>query len=206
MKFFHCSLILACCGCASAYHSLEPVPVESTCLDRIRPGGIQTTWFDTSVDITGRHISGLMLIKNMPDGTTRVVFTNEAGVKFLDFEFGPGAAFRVVDIMEKLDKKPVVQTLRKDFALMLGIPFLQPPRSAYRDSGSLYFAFPQKKETVFLKTDSNCSSLHSVEVGTPRKRKVTVFFYGPDPAQPDSISLQHHTFAMSMRMRKIEQE
>ena len=38
-------------------------------------------------NVVGNHLSGLLLIKKMPDSSTRMVFSNEMGLGFFDFEF-----------------------------------------------------------------------------------------------------------------------
>src|SRR5690606_4645887 len=93
------------------------------CVQRLKPDGITASWFDASVDVVGKHFSGLLLIREMEDRSTRLVFTNEVGVTFFDFEFLEDGRFDVKRIVDPLNKKLVIQTLRDDFSLLLGYPF-----------------------------------------------------------------------------------
>jgi hypothetical protein len=109
--------LLFLAGCASAYKDLQPVEGTASCLNKFIPS-FTTNWYTAKVDVEGRHISGLLLVKTMADSSTRIVFTNEAGIKFLDVGFNKNE-FEVFSIMKALDKKAVVNTLEKDFELML---------------------------------------------------------------------------------------
>src|SRR6188768_3523231 len=82
-------------GCASDYSYLKIVSTDSTCADKIKPTYLSTAWYTAAVDVYDTHISGLLLIKNMPDSSIRVVFTNEAGVTFFDFGFLADDKFKV---------------------------------------------------------------------------------------------------------------
>lgn len=206
MRYLLFSIFLWC-SCVSDYKTLKRITIDKDCLQSIKPKPLLTSWYDASVDVVGKHISGLLLIKNMPDSSTRVVFTNEAGVKFLDFGFAMDHSFKVHYLMKQLDRKSVIQTLRKDFELILQKPFQSPPAEAYQnEKGQTLFAYPQKNETAYFITDKDCASLQGFEVGSGRKRKSSVIFYGKDMQGPDSINLQHQTFNMNITLRKLARE
>ena len=46
-----------------------------------------TTLYRTQIDVVGKHLSGLLFFKKLPDESFRVVFTNEMGLNFFDFHF-----------------------------------------------------------------------------------------------------------------------
>jgi hypothetical protein len=172
----------------------------------LRPAGVTTSWYDASIDVVGKHLSGLLLIKEMPDRSTRIVFTNEAGIKFLDFEFPEKGGFKVHHILKQMDKKPVIRLLQNDFSLLLGIPFRAAEWKSWKRENEIFFGASQKNETAYFITDKDCASLQRVESGSKRKRKVSLTFFGNDRQQPDSIHLQHHTFAMQINLKKITRE
>src|SRR6185369_7920767 len=105
--------------CASDYKGLQATAPDDACAARIVPARVNTSWYNADVDVVGRHISGLLLVKHMPDSSYRVVFTNEAGVTFFDFGFLTNGDFKVYNAIHQLNKKAVIQTLRKDFELVL---------------------------------------------------------------------------------------
>jgi hypothetical protein len=142
----------------------------------------------------------------MPDSSNRIVFTNEAGITFLDFEFKSNGDFKVFHVIKQLNKKPVIRLLQKDFALMLGIPFKTGSFISWENNGEIFYGVSQKNETYYFITDQDCASLHRVEAASKRKRKTSLIFNGKDKLQPDSILLQHHTFAMQINLRKIAKD
>lgn len=205
MRYSLFSIILFL-GCASDYKSLRKIPVNQSCITKLRPQGIATSWYGASIDVVGKHISGLLLVKEMPDHSNRIVFTNEVGFKFLDFEFASQGGFKVHHILPQLDKKPVIRLLKNDFALLLGIPFEDSDWQAWERGDEIFYGVTQKKETAYFITDKDCASLQRVESGSKRKRKVSIVFRGKNPDQPDSIRLQHHTFAMQIALKKLTKE
>jgi len=205
MKYLHYSIgLLLLVSCASGYKSRKPVPLDQACIEKIQPPGITTSWYTTYVDVVGRHISGLLLIKQMPDSSKRIVFTNEAGVTFLDFRFAANGTFEVKQVIKQLNKKPVILTFRKDFELMLGIPFRKGISQAWLQDGEVYYGASQKKETAYFITTPDCASLRRMELGSRRKKKVTVSLWGNDLSAPDSIQVKHYTFNMVIGLKKIE--
>jgi hypothetical protein len=202
MRCLLCSLLIFS-GCASDYRTLQSIPVDQSCLSRLKPVGITTSWYDASIDVVGKHLSGLLLVKEMPDQSTRIVFTNEAGIKFLDFEFPGKEGFKVHYILKQMDKKPVIRLLQNDFSLLLGIPFRTTAWKSWKNENGIFFGVPQKNETAYFITDTDCASLQRIESGSKRKRKVSLTFFGNDMQQPDSIHLQHHTFDMRINLKKL---
>lgn len=193
-------------SCASDYRYLQAVEPDKSCVDKFLPFKIETSWYNTSVDVVGKHLSGLLLIKNMPDHSQRVVFTNEAGVTFFDFGFLPDGTFKVYNIVKQMDKRPVIQTLRKDFELILGIPFRQGNVQRWSLEDDLFYGVKQKNETAYFITSKDCASLRRLEWGSTRKRMVTAALKGENHHAPDSIEIKHHTFNMQIKLIRFEKE
>jgi hypothetical protein len=199
------SLCVLLVGCKSDYKLLRHVSPDNSCIQKLSPKGINSSWFTASIDVVGKHMSGLLFIKKMDDQSYRVVFTNEMGVEFFDFGFGASGAFKVYDVIPQLDKKAVINTLRKDFELMLGLPFRGTPE-ALQQGDEIYYRYIQKKESAYFITDRDCASLQRMELGSSRKRKVTVMLSGSEAQTPDSVVIRHHTFGMDIRLKKLVKE
>src|SRR5688572_17961115 len=201
------SVIAVCLmGCASEYAHLQKTQTDKDCSDKILPLTIETSWYDASVDVVGKHISGLLLIKNMPDSSKRVVFTSEAGLTFFDFSFSKEGSFSTVSVVKQFDRKAVIQTLQRDFALLLGIPFLNNAGQRYTTGDDVYFGFKEKNGTAYFITNKDCASLQRLEWGDKRKRLVTVRTPGSGFPTPALIEVDHHTFKMNIRLTRIQKE
>jgi len=193
-------------NCASDYRHLQAAGPDEDCARKIVPLNISTSWYNASVDVVGNHLSGLLLIKNMPDSSMRVVFTNEAGVTFFDFGFSRKGDFKVYHIVRQLDKKPAIETLRKDFALILCLPFRNKLYERLISDDEIYFRVKQKNETAYFITNKDCASLQRLEWGTPRKRMVSVKTPGSGYPSPETIELAHLTFNMQIKLTRIQRE
>ncbi len=204
MRYFLCSILLVTTACASDYAGMRRV--DPPCdMNALRPVPMETTLFNASVDVMGRHMSGLLFVKNLPDGVHRVLFTSETGVTFFDFEYGANGKFVVHRVVPQMDKKVVINLLRSDLALLVARPFQATRLEFFTLNDSLFAGVDQKKETAYFITDKDCASLQRFEVGSDRKRKVTVTFDGETSA-PDAVEIRHHTFDMRIRLRKLNRE
>lgn len=165
---------------------------------KFRPAFAATTLYSTQVDVLKHHFSGLLLFKPMEDGSIRVVFTNEMGMKFFDFAFEKNGGFTKHYVMPKMDKKAVVKTLKKDFEMILMRQDLS-LASVFTDSTYRYTAFDLPKGKVYYITNKQCDSLVRIENASKRKPVVTVIMKG------DSIDIQHHTFKFKISSQRLQQ-
>ena len=195
-----CALLL---NCTSAYRLLKPASVDVACTSKIIPT-IATSWYQASIDVTDKHLSGLVLVKSMPDSSQRIVFTSEAGVTLFDFGFRHPKKFTVYAILKKLNRRPVIKTLRKDFELMLGEPFALGGLQAWKTSEETFYGVSQKKETAYFITDKDCGSLRRLEWGTKRKRKVSIQIMGAGYPLPDALDITHYGFPLQIRLTRFQ--
>jgi hypothetical protein len=184
-------------------HTVEGNPA---CISKLAPDQFQTSWYHASVDVVGNHISGLLLVKNMPDSSQRVVFTNEVGMTFFDFGFSRNGDFQVFNIINQLDRRPVINSLRKDFELLLGLYFRNASYEVKTRDDEVFYGVRQKNETAYFITTKDCASLRRLELGSARKRKVTVHVTGNGYPRPDKIELLHNTFNMQIKLTRFEKE
>ena len=206
MRYLLFSVLLTFTCCASDYKYMQTAAIDPACISKLAPDHFETSWYHASVDVVGRHISGLLLIKNMPDSAQRIVFTNEAGVTFFDFGFSKEGNFKVFNIIKQLDRAPVVHTLQKDFRLILGLPFREAAYKVSARNDEVFYGVRQKKETAYFITTKDCASLRRLELGSDRKRKVTVLVSGNGYPHPDNIELVHNTFDMQIKLTRFNKE
>lgn len=202
MKYFLFSLVLtALSGCTSYYKTLVSAEANARCNPDLRPVILSTNLYTASVDVIGKHISGLLFVKEMSDSSRRFVFTNQAGLTFFDFEFDKDGKFNVKRIIEDLDRKSVVNTLQKDFALLMGYPFRR-PLQVWKHDNETYYGFRDGSTRTYFTVD-NCSSIGRLETGSRRKRVVSITRGGTNPEEPEAIVITHFTFPMTINLKKI---
>lgn len=203
----HCLLLSSCLlllSCSSVYRKMEKTQGDASCILQFKPV-FNRALYKTKVDVTGKHLSGLLLIKQMPDSSTRLVFSNEMGFKYFDFEFSVAGVFKVYYILPQMDKKPVLTTLRKDFEIVL-MQHLNLSKAFIRKKDSmLYYGFPQQKGNNYYITDSSCHRLIRLERGSNRKPVVLAYMQDYHDGMPDSISISHTGFSFDIGLKKLKQ-
>ena len=201
-------LLLSSClfvimGCGSAYKHLQKAGGEAGCLQKFKPQ-FTSVLYTTQVNVVGRHLSGLLLIKTMPDSSIRMVFSSEMGLSFFDFEFGANGNFKVHYIIQRMNKKPVINTLRNDLGLILMRNLQTENAEILKDGDSVYFKFPQKKGSNYYITSSNCSELVRIETASKRKPKATVIMKNYHAGIPDTIGISHTGFAFTIGLKRLK--
>lgn len=205
MRYFLLSsllgIVMLMAGCRSVYKGLQPVSGDVNCIRQFSPQ-FTSTLYSTQVDILKHHLSGLLFFKQMPDSSIRVVFANEMGFKFFDFEFDKQGNFTKHYLMAKMDKKAVVKTLQQDFALVLLRPDLQSAHIA-ADSRYRYIVVPTEKGNNYYITDSTCTELVRIEKSSRRKPAVTVWMQHYNNGVPDTINIRHEHFKFNISLQKV---
>lgn len=182
--------LLILCGCSSQYNKMQrSTTADVDCIKAFRPV-FKTALYNTQVNVIGKHLSGLLIIKTMPDSSTRIVFTSEAGFKFFDFGFS-GDDFTVYYIYKEMDKKAVIKTLRKDFELVLMNRLNTEKPYVLDKEGERYYTFPDGKDHYYYVTNSDCSRLIRMERGSKRKKVMTAIAQNFNEGMPDTIGITH---------------
>ncbi len=198
-------LFLSCCTggmSCSRYRHMKKIHTDESCLSKLKPDFTHVV-YKTSVDVIGKHISGLLLIKLMPDSSTRIVFSNAFGFKYFDFGFLAKDSFTVYQIIPQMNKQPLIKTLRKDFELVMLRTMEKSSGYALADSGLIYHAYPQVKGVNYYVTDSACGRLIKMQRASKKKPVMeAVLFGGSAGDSPDSISIRHLNFDFTITLKK----
>ena len=195
-------LLLMSCGCI--HKNLQTGSGDVQLIQKFKPS-FNVALYKTEVNVTGKYLSGLLMMKQMPDSSLRMVFSNEMGFKFFDFAFLPDGSFKVFSIIKQMDKKAVKTTLRKDFELVLmrGLD----PATAYikSDSQYVYYIFPQQKGFYHYVTNKAGTNLLRMERASKKKIVVEAIAINNKAAIPDSIGITHKNFNFTIGLKRIEQ-
>lgn len=187
----------------SHYRDLKPANGDVNCIKSFAPQ-FTNTLYSAGVDVTKHHFSGILFFKYMPDSSTRVVFTNEMGVKFFDFAFTKDDEFIKYYVMAKLDKRVIVKALRKDLELVILHQDLS-NAVLLKDSTYNYTAIPNSKGNDYYITD-HCSKLIRIEKASKKKAVVEVQMLNYNNGIPDNISIVHKNFKFNILLKRVEKE
>ncbi|MCB0518576.1 MAG: hypothetical protein H6577_10370 [Lewinellaceae bacterium] len=196
-------LLVAATSCTSPYkHLQESAGAAPDCVLRLAPQ-FDKVIYSTQVDVIGKHLSGLLIFKTMDDGSKRAVFTSETGPTLFDFEF-KGDSFKKHFCIEKLDRKAVINTLRRDLSLLLMEGVGEASGKVWKDEHYLYFPFQKGKETAWYLTDHGCRQLLRIENASRHKKKTILSFPPIQNTLPDSALIEHQNFNFAIRLTRLE--
>jgi hypothetical protein len=200
LLFNSCLVILL--GCSSAYKHLQPATGDVRDLQKFKPA-FSVALYRTRVDVAGDHLSGILLIKRMPDSSTRMVFSNEIGFKFFDFEFSAGGGFKVFSIIKQMNKKAVIKTLRKDFELIMMAGTDSANVLIRKDEGLIYYTFHRAKDYNHYITDVPGNELVRMERSSKRKVVMEAIMKNYTNGIPDTIGITHKNFNFTIGLKRI---
>jgi len=198
------SCVLLLLSCAGIHKNLQTETGDVNSIQKFKPS-FTVALYKTEVNVTGKYLSGLLLMKQMPDSSLRVVFSNEMGFKFFDFAFLPDGSFKVFTITKQMDKKAVITTLRKDFELVL-MRGLNPATGFIRsDSQYVYYIFPETKGFYHYITNKEGDKLVRMERSSKKKVVVEAITTNNAGGIPDSIGISHKNFNFTIGLKRIVQ-
>jgi len=194
--------LLCLFSCSAPYKKMQKSRGNDiNCVFAFKPV-FTTALYNTRVNVVGKHLSGLLIIKTMPDSSTRIVFSNEAGFKFFDFGFS-GNEFKVYYIYKEMNKKAVIKTLRKDFHLVLMNNLNAEDSYVLKKDLQVYHAFPDGKDHYYYITDSLCTQMIRMERGSSRKPVMTAIARDMQQGIPDTIGITHTNFNFDIGLKRI---
>ena len=192
-------------SCSPSWKQWQQANGDVKTLEKFKPG-FTVALYNTQVDVVGNHLSGLLMIKKMPDSSTRLVFSNEMGYKFFDFEFDSSGKFIVHSVITQMNKKAVLKTLSKDLELVL-MQHLDPSAMSLRRSGTLtYYIFPRHKGYYYYITDSLGTDLVKLQRASRRKVVVEAIMKNYVNGIPDTIGISHKNFDMTIGLKYIDRD
>ena len=201
-------LILSSClfcilACSPAHKQMQTATADAHILQKFKPV-FTVVLYNTTVDVVGNHLSGLLLIKKMPDSSTRVVFSSETGFTFFDFEFAANGDFKVHFVIKKMNKKSVIKTLQHDFELVLMNTVNYSESSVRTNKRELYFIFPQTKGFNQYITNAEGTEMVRMERASNKKVIVEAVMKNYINGIPDTIGISHKTFEFNIGLKRIE--
>ena len=190
-------------GCSPVHKQMQNASADIKPLQKFKPA-FTVALYNATVDVVGNHLSGLLLIKKMPDSSIRMVFSNEMGLTFFDFEFAADGKFKVYSIIKKMNKKSVIKTLQHDFELVLMNNLDTSKATVKTENGLIYFIFPQNKGYNNYITNTAGDELVRMERASGKKVIVETVMKNYSKGIPDTIGISHKTFEFNIGLKRIE--
>lgn len=156
--------------------------------------------YKAHIEVYGNKIGGIFIAKQINDTLHRVVFTTDFGNKLLDFELSEHD-FKVNYILEDLDRKIIVNTLKEDFRLLLKNNHLV-EEIIENDAFLIYKSEDNKRFNYFYvrKKDNNFVKLVNA---SKTKEKVTLEFNSKNSTFAENIKIVHRNIKLKIELNQI---
>lgn len=165
--------LLICTSCASS----RTVNAEAS-LYPIINAQEQSQKYNMQLDFMKHHLSGMLIVRRLPDDEIRILASTYFGLSLFDFSL-QGDEFRVNSCMEPMKKKKILQLLEADFKNL----FLN-------------------QKNVRIKKKSNTSE----ERITGRGFGKSVFHLSEFVAErPEQIRIRHPWLRLSIQLDKLKE-
>ena len=154
-----------------------------------------------SLDISKYHLSGLFLLKRTSANSVRIVFSNELGISFFDFEL-KGDEFIVHSCNSFLDRAPLLKYLGNDFRLLLvpdkTVTLMERRRS--RDPNLIIFGIVSARGSFRYTYEKDSGRICSIQISRSVMGRTDLRVYGDDSVQPEKINISNPTIRLHIRM------
>jgi hypothetical protein len=156
--------------------------------------------YKAHISVYGNDFGGIFIAKRIDDVSHRVAFTTEFGNKLFDFTI-TDTDFTVNYILEELDRKIILNTLKKDFMLLLKKK--HDVTGVYENSGYTVYTSKSGRRDNYLFTDKNSGQLKQIVNATKSKEKVIITFEPKSNTLADKIIINHKNIKLNIDLTYI---
>lgn len=201
MRYLLISLTLLFLSCASYPKKNNLKEVASTTQVVLKPyfsDPEKDYVYKANITVYDKNFGGIFIVKKIIDDHHRVAFTTEMGSKIFDFSF-EGEEFKVNAILEEMDKKLLINILKKDFRALIKekLPVLK----RYRSGENEIFQSEIAKKTYFVyKKNGELTELIRTGHG---KEKVAFHFSEINDNIAKKIKILHKNIKLDIKLTSI---
>lgn len=194
-------IFLTSCATNNVAKNLKSVPIEKTNYSVPYFSNSETDYvYKAAIEVYGNNISGILIAKKINDTTHRVVFTTEFGNKLLDFEISE-SNFKVNSIVDELNKKILINTLKKDFKLILRNNYIV--NEQFEDKNNEVYKSKDENFFNYLYVNKSDGKLNKIVAASKRKEKIKIDFLSKKNYIADKIVIQHYNLKLRIELNYI---
>lgn len=153
--------------------------------------------YKTHIEIYGNKMGGIFIAKRVNDSIHRMVLTTDFGNKLLDFEVSENS-FKVNFIIDNLDKKIIINTLRDDFRTLLQVN--SKVFKTYKRNNEVIY---QTEKNTYYYFDEVSRNLTKIIKTNKRKEKVILTFNPKKTTFAENINIQHNNIKLKIDFNQI---
>jgi hypothetical protein len=157
--------------------------------------------FKASLDISKHHLTGLLFMKQTSDTSVRMVFSNEIGMNYFDFEF-VREQFVIHYCFPSLSRKSLLKILESDFRLLLpdnSVKILKVLHPAENPSDTEY----KVKSTAgryFYTLENNSKRISLITSSGKFLKKTRIIFSSTGIGVPGKIRILNPTIKLTLSL------
>ncbi len=177
------------------------VPGQGHYTTAIFDSSFEKALYKGSLDISKHHLSGLFYLKRVSLNSIRILFSNELGMNFFDFEF-KGNEFIVHSCFPSLDRTSLLKLLENDFRLLL-IPdttITRMKRGRSRDPGLIILGVKSARGYFHYMYDKDSGKIRRIQTSRSIMGRTDLRVYGYERLQPTKIHISNPTIRLHIRM------
>lgn len=159
--------------------------------------------YKANIKVYGNELTGIFIAKKINDSTHRIVFTTEFGNKLLDFEISE-KDFKVNSIVSELDRKILINTLVKDFRLLLRSHYDFKEQFGSKESKVCLSEDGKLLNYLFISKSDN--TLSKIVQTTKRKEKINLFFTVESNIFASKIIIEHKTIPLNIELNYFKEQ
>ncbi len=146
--------------------------------------------YKTKIKAFGNVFGGILIIKKLDTEHHRVVFTTSFGNKLFDFELLKNET-KIHFIMEELNRKLIINTLKRDFRTLTQIHH-HINKAFKKDSKTIVFQCKAEKRFNHFFVASKTQELQHIIHTSKTKEKIKISFSGIQNTIAKTINIQHN--------------
>ncbi|MBN2813971.1 MAG: hypothetical protein JXQ80_07820 [Bacteroidales bacterium] len=165
--------------------------------------------FNAHIRVFDNHFSGLMVVKPEATDHYRVVFITEVGLKVFDMEFLPGKEPVVHYVMEAMNRKALVATLKNDIGMVLmhNMSVIQPVVLRQKGNNDLILQYMHGgNKNRYHFRDIAFNRPYKVRQMSGVTSRVEAGFYGSMHSGIDSVKISHTNIKLTIDINRIHEE
>lgn len=195
-------LVLSSCATLDVVKGYNQVALETTAFEVPYFSNPEIDYvYKANITVYGNELSGIFIAKKINDTTHRVVFTTEFGNKLLDFEISE-KDFKINSIVEELDRKILINTLKTDFRLLLRRNYVV--KEQYDNQENKIFLSGDDKTTNYLFISKTNNRLNKIANATKRKEKINLFITSENNIFAENIVIQHYNIKLRIELNYLQ--
>lgn len=207
MRFLIISILLAtlCASCSlKTTGGLRAISSKESVVSNIYFSNAENDYvYKAKIDVYGRYFGGILILKKVDTNSHRVVFTTEFGTKLFDFLY-EGDTFTKIFVIDDLDKKLIVNTLRKDFRILISESAEVDEK--YVSETEIIYRTKDGSRYNFYFFDKANNRLERIIHSSKLKEKVEIVFASEAKSIAQKIGIHHSNIKLNIDLEYFKKD